>query len=109
LSRPAKIAVVIAAIPPNMAVGATLAFSQKPIYPYYSDMPRLWGISVLDDQRISGIIMWIPGSMMYFMAALALIFLVLSGEGRKSPPENQPWLTDEAMAAPGVAASGGRG
>ncbi len=106
MSRPAKIAFVIAAVPPNMALGAALAFSQQPIYSYYSDMPRLWGISVLDDQRLSGIIMWIPGSMMYFMIALVLIFLILSGEGRKTLPEDKPWLNDEALAAPGV--SGGR-
>jgi cytochrome c oxidase assembly factor CtaG len=108
MSRPAKIAFVIAAIPPNMALGATLAFSQQPIYTYYSDMPRLWGISVLDDQRISGIIMWIPGSMMYFMAALVLIFIILSGEGRKPSPVKEPWLSDEALAAPGIAAGSGR-
>jgi cytochrome c oxidase assembly factor CtaG len=102
LSRPAKIAFVIAAIPPNMALGAALAFSQQPIYSYYSDMPRLWGISVLDDQRLSGIIMWIPGSMMYFMVALALIFMILSGEGRKPIPADKPWMTDENLVAPGV-------
>lgn len=102
LSRPAKVAFVIAAIPPNMALGAALAFSQQPIYTYYSDMPRLWGISVLDDQRLSGIIMWIPGSMMYFLAALALIFMILSGEGRKPVPEAEPWLVDESLIAPGV-------
>lgn len=108
LSRPAKIAFVIAAVPPNMALGAALAFSQQPIYTYYSDMPRLWGITVLDDQRISGIIMWIPGSMMYFMAALVFIFLILSGEGRKPGVEKEPWLSEEALAAPGIAAGGGR-
>lgn len=106
MSRPAKIAFCIAAVPPNMALGAALAFSQQPIYSYYNDMPRLWGLSVLDDQRLSGIIMWIPGSMMYFMIALAFIFLILSGEGRKTAPEDKPWLNDEALAAPGV--SGGR-
>ncbi len=102
LSRPAKIAFVIAAIPPNMALGAALAFSRQPIYTYYSDMPRLWGISVLDDQRISGIIMWIPGSMMYFMIALALIFLILSGEGRKPALDQELWSADESLIAPGV-------
>lgn len=102
MSRPAKIAFVIAAVPPNMALGAALAFSQQPIYSYYSDMPRLWGVSVLDDQRLSGIIMWIPGSMMYFMIALVFIFLILSGEGRKEVPPEKPWLSDEALAAPGV-------
>lgn len=102
LSRPAKVAFVLAAIPPNMALGATLAFTPTPIYSFYSDMPRLWGISVLDDQRYSGIIMWIPGSMMYFMAALALLFLILSGEERKPVPEDKPWLSDDALAAPGI-------
>jgi cytochrome c oxidase assembly factor CtaG len=102
LSRPAKVAFVIAAIPANMALGAALAFSQEPIYTYYSDMPRLWGISVLDDQRLSGIIMWIPGSMMYFMTALSLIFMILSGEGRKPAADNKTWLADEAVVASGM-------
>lgn len=109
MSRPAKVVFVLAAIPPNMALGAALAFSQQPIYSFYSDMPRLWGISVLDDQRLSGIIMWIPGSMMYFMVALALIFMILSGEGRKPIPSEKPWLSDEAMAAPGIVAGGSSG
>ena len=108
LSRPAKIAFVLAAIPPNMALGIVLSFAQQPLYSYYSDMPRLWGISVMDDQRISGVIMWIPGSMMYFMIALALIFMILSGEGRKPVPEDQPWHSDEALAAPGMATGKGR-
>lgn len=106
MSRPAKVVFVLAAIPPNMALGAALAFSQEPIYSFYNDMPRLWGISVLDDQRISGAIMWIPGSMMYFIAALVLLFLILSGEGKKPVPDEKPWLSDEALAAPGVISSG---
>lgn len=107
LSRPAKIAFVIAAIPPNMALGATLAFVTEPIYVYYSDMPRLWGISVLTDQRISGIIMWIPGSMMYFLAALVLIFRILSGEERKPESKDKSWLSNEALVAPGISAGNG--
>jgi cytochrome c oxidase assembly factor CtaG len=107
LSRPAKIVFVIAAIPPNMALGAALAFAPRPIYSFYNDMPRLWGISVLDDQRLSGIIMWIPGSMMYFMVALALIFMILSGEGRKPALDEKLWMGEEAMTAPGIAADGG--
>ena len=102
MSRPAKIAFVIAAVPPNMALGAALAFSRDPIYSFYMDMPRLWGMSVLDDQRLSGIIMWIPGSMMYFMIALALIFLILSGEGRKPALDQEIWSADESLIAPGV-------
>ncbi len=90
-----------------MALGATLAFVTEPIYVYYSDMPRLWGISVLTDQRISGIIMWIPGSMMYFLAALVLIFRILSGEERKPESKDKSWLSNEALVAPGISAGNG--
>jgi len=107
LSRPAKVAFVLAAIPPNMALGVVLSFAQQPIYTYYSDMPRLWGISVMDDQRISGIVMWIPGGMMYFIAALVLIAQILSGEGQKPELADKPWHSDEALAAPGFVAGKG--
>jgi putative membrane protein len=106
LSRVAKIAFILAVIPPNMALGIVLAFSQQPIYAFYSDMPRLWGISALDDQRISGVIMWIPGNMMHFMTALALIFMILSGEGRKSATKEATWAEGDALAAPGIAGGG---
>lgn len=108
LSRFAKIGFILAVIPPNMALGIVLAFAQQPIYTYYNDMPRLWGISVLDDQRISGVIMWIPGNMMHFMSALAIIFLILTGEGRKPATKESAWAEGEALAAPGIATGGGR-
>lgn len=106
LSRIAKIGFILAAIPPSMALGIVLAFSPAPIYAYYSDMPRLWGISALDDQRISGIIMWIPGGMMHFMSALVIIFLILTGEGRKPARKEKEWSDGDALAAPGIARSG---
>ncbi len=108
LSRVAKIAFILAVIPPNMALGIVLAFSQQPIYGFYNDMPRLWGISALDDQRISGVIMWIPGNMMHFMTALAIIFMILSGEGRKPAAKEAAWAEGDALAAPGIAGGGGR-
>ncbi|MBP6017258.1 MAG: cytochrome c oxidase assembly protein [Candidatus Promineofilum sp.] len=111
MSRLAKIAFVIAAVPPNMALGAALAFSREPIYSFYVDMPRLWGMSVLDDQRLSGIIMWIPGSMMYLIAALVLMFRILSGEEKKTPSQDALRPADEGLVVSGVAvgASGGQG
>ena len=106
LSRVAKIAFILAVIPPNMALGIILSFSQQPIYAFYSDMPRLWGMSALDDQRISGVIMWIPGNMMHFMTALAIIFMILSGEGRKPAAKEAAWAEGDALAAPGIAGGG---
>lgn len=60
----------------NIALGAIITFSPDVLYTYYETVPRIWGVSVADDQTIAGLILWIPGAMMYF-TALAAIFLVL--------------------------------
>jgi cytochrome c oxidase assembly factor CtaG len=102
LSRGARIAYVLAAVPPNMAAGATIAFSGQPIYTYYTAVPRLWGITVLQDQMLGGIIMWIPGSMMYIIAALILVARWVQAEEAKQPLLDAQWATEEAMMAPGL-------
>ena len=73
-----RVGYVLAMIPPNMLLGVALSFAEAPIYPYYETVPRLYGISVMDDQVWGGLIMWIPGSMMYVIAALALLARLLS-------------------------------
>jgi len=102
LPRGARIAYILAVVPANMAVGATIAFSGQPIYPYYVGVPRLWGMTVLQDQMLSGIIMWIPGSMMYILAALILISRWLGEEEQKPPLPESMWAQEENMAAPGL-------
>ena len=78
-----RTALVLAAIPPNMALGVVLAFSGGVIYSYYEAVPRLWGLDPVTDQQIGGVIMWIPGSMMYIIAALVLIAKLLKEEADK--------------------------
>ncbi len=102
-----KIVYVLAAIPPNMILGIVLAFNPEVIYTYYLDAPRVFNMSVLDDQRISGVIMWIPGSMMYFIAALVLIAGLLTGEQAKPVQSRPAWQSDEMLAAPGLPPAGG--
>lgn len=51
----------------NTALSAFLIFSEQVLYPAYAAVPRLWGISVLDDQAAAGVIMWIPGSLIFLV------------------------------------------
>ena len=44
----------------NTALAALLIFSERVLYPTYAAVPRLWGISALDDQAAAGAIMWVP-------------------------------------------------
>lgn len=97
-----RVIFALAAIPPNMALGVVLAFAGSVFYTYYNDVPRIWNISTLDDQRIGGIIMWIPGSMMYLVAGLILVARLLQTEERKLPQPKPAWDTTESLAAPGL-------
>ncbi len=89
--RIGRIALVLAAVPPNMALGVILAFAGVVVYTYYEAVPRLWGIDPLTDQTIGGLIMWIPGSMMFIIAALILISQLLKEEADKPPMPVSRW------------------
>jgi len=103
LSPFARSGYALSAIPPNMLAGLAFAFAVTPIYPYYEAMPRLWGLSVMEDQRIAGLVMWVPGSMMFLLAALIIVARWLQAEADKPPLPESEWATDEALAAPGIA------
>ena len=85
-----------------MAAGVVIAFASQPIYTYYTTVPRLWGITVMLDQMIGGVIMWIPGSMMYLLAALIIISRLIQTEADKQPLLESEWATEETMIAPGL-------
>lgn len=93
---------LLLAVPPNMIAGIVIAFSESPIYSHYEAMPRIWGMSVMADQRLAGVIMWVPGSMMYMIFALILAARWLKKEEEKPPLPESKWATEEAMIAPGM-------
>lgn len=54
-------------------LGAIITLAPQPIYLFYAEAPRIWGIGVMDDQSYAGLIMWI-GAGMIFLLALTIIF-----------------------------------
>jgi cytochrome c oxidase assembly factor CtaG len=61
----------------NTALSAFLIFSERVLYPSYAAVPRLWGISVLDDQAAAGAIMWVPGSVIFLIPVAVLAIRLL--------------------------------
>ena len=102
LSYGGRFAYAISAIPPIMIAGIVIAFAKEPIYSHYELVPRLWNISVMEDQRIAGVIMWVPGSMMYIVAALIVVGRWLQKEESKPSLPESNWAADEALLAPGI-------
>jgi cytochrome c oxidase assembly factor CtaG len=53
------------------ALGALLTFAPSPWYGTTSD--PLLGLSALEDQQLGGLVMWLPGSIPYLAATLAIV------------------------------------
>ena len=60
------------------ALGALLAVSRTSWYPAYGSGPAFWGLTPVEDQQLAGLIMWIPGTVPYLIAALLLFRTWLS-------------------------------
>ncbi len=73
-----RIAYLLLTVPVNMLTGVTITFASQPIYHYYLDVPRPWGLTVMQDQMLGGAIMWILGSMMLLIAVLVIVARILS-------------------------------
>ena len=68
----ALLAIVGAAASMGM-LGALLTFAPQPLYAAHRIAPLAFGLSALDDQRLGGLIMWVPALLPYLaMGALAL-------------------------------------
>jgi cytochrome c oxidase assembly factor CtaG len=53
-------------------LAAFLCFSDRPLYSTYAAMPRLFGLSALEDQATAGAIMWVFGSFV-LLGALVVV------------------------------------
>jgi cytochrome c oxidase assembly factor CtaG len=63
-------------------IGVILTFSAGPLYQTYQRVPRVWGLSVMDDQQIGGLIMWVIGGALYLIPLLVLVFALLQADER---------------------------
>ena len=71
---PAKWVYLLVAAPPSYILGSVLWGSSSIWYPFYSEVPRLWGLSTLADQRYAGMLMWIQG-WMFVMVSMLVFFI----------------------------------
>ena len=55
-------------------LGALLTLGRTPWYPAYGEAAPLWGLTALEDQQLSGLIMWVPGGASYLLATVWLTF-----------------------------------
>jgi putative membrane protein len=69
---------------PMTAVAALITMADVPLYPFYAAAPRVWALSPLEDQRLGGLIMWVPAGIAPLAAFTAVFFRWAAVESEES-------------------------
>ncbi|WP_262029628.1 cytochrome c oxidase assembly protein [Microvirga sp. Mcv34] len=67
-------------------LGLLLALSPQVWYPLMALRGAAWGLLPIDDQRLAGLIMWIPMGGVYFATALVIMGRLITGSSRAADP-----------------------
>jgi len=59
---------------PMSVTGALITLSDRILYPFYTAAPRVWGLTPLADQQIGGLLMWVPGGLVLWLAMTVVWF-----------------------------------
>jgi putative membrane protein len=71
---------------PNTLLGAVITFSKTIIYSGYENAYQPFDMSVLTDQQIGGLVLWVPGDMMSIIVAGIVMVMWYEKEERETPP-----------------------
>jgi len=61
-------------------LGGIITLAPDVLYATYQYAPRVWDLSAAEDQQWGGLIMWIPGSLIYLTALTAVFFIWFEGQ-----------------------------
>jgi cytochrome c oxidase assembly factor CtaG len=65
-------------------LGALLALSSRVLYPAQAAAGAHWGLTPLEDQHMAGLVMWVPGGILYVIAMSVLFIAWLEPTGRRA-------------------------
>ena len=83
VSAGARVGYLAAAFVGSAFLGLALTFAARPFYDYYTDAPRLWGLSVVEDQNLGGVLMSAEQAFV-FLAAIAYFVVRLVPDAESS-------------------------
>ena len=84
LNYPQRIIYLLLAVTPTALLAAIITLSKSVIYDFYLDSPGHLGWNPVEDQSTGGLIMWIPGNLVYLSTMTVLFFRWFAHEEKKS-------------------------
>ena len=79
----ARLGMFVAAALGNILLDAFLTFKTIPLYWAYLVLGPMWDVSMVTDEQTGGVVMWIPGAMMFAITAILTIHRMGSEETRQ--------------------------
>src|SRR5881409_1655365 len=78
---------------PMTVVASMITSAERVLYPFYAAAPRLWDLTPLADQRLGGVIMWVPAGVIPLLAFTVVFFRWAAAEADEEPsPVGKPLL-----------------
>lgn len=74
MTSPVRMLYLFALGIPMSVVSALITLSESVLYAWYEAAPRVFSLTALDDQQMGGLIMWVPGMMVYWIAISILFY-----------------------------------
>jgi putative membrane protein len=90
LRPPLQLLYLILLTLPMKGLGALLTLSDELLFPAYALAPRVFGIDVFEDQRIGGLLMWVPAGFILWGAAAIVFFRWWLSEERGASGASRP-------------------
>jgi putative membrane protein len=67
-------------------LGAVLTFVPRPLYaPHTAGVTAPWGLTPLEDQQLGGLVMWVPGGLLFAVVMVVALAGVFAPRGRTAP------------------------
>ena len=104
LSYPGQMLYCFLMVIPMSIIAIYIAMADHVLYPAYSVAPRVWDITPMSDQQIGGLIMWVPGGLLFYVV-MTFVFFKWAGRDTDTTAGAQ---VDWHPARPNAAAPGPR-
>lgn len=99
---------ILAAAVVSSLPGAVITLAATPLYPAYATGTTRWALSLLEDQQLAGLLMWLPGGVVYLIAAGGALLRWLEFDDNRRPARKRRARrrADAAALTPRAAALG---
>lgn len=74
----------------SVLLAALITFADRPWYDAYAETAAHWGLTAIDDQRLAGLLMWIPGGLVYSGTGLWILLGWVRNTGEGLGPDAKP-------------------